>query len=227
MPSQSLRKIIFKLPFEKKLIGAGAIIMGLSLFFPWYQDVDNFKIGAIYTGFTGPLYAIGYTLLTLSVLSAFFIIADALERRYFHIETRKLYLGFGILSFYLLFLTNSIYFSVDFGMNITFKQSEFGMFMALFAASLFTIGGYMNTREQKKLLREFVKETRGKVMPFMEQQKPREGIKKPYSGQNPTTSKSSQPVRETLEKMRTQSGPALEKEPAPAVKKPQPFRMDL
>src|SRR5437870_417550 len=77
----------------------------------------------------------------------------------FKVKSSKIHLWAGIASFYLLFLEGSVYFHPAFGVNITLKQSGFGMFMAYAAAALLTIGGYLEGRG-KAAVKEFEKETR-------------------------------------------------------------------
>lgn len=143
------------------MVGIGSIVMVLSLFFPWYQDLDSFRTGDTFTGLTGPMYLTGFTFLVIASLSLLFMVMDYLDRKVplFKIKTSKLHLWSGIFAFYNLFLVGSVYFHPAFGVNITLKQSGFGMFMAYAAAALMTAGGYLEGRG-KAAVKEFEKETR-------------------------------------------------------------------
>ncbi len=187
MPNPRITEIINALSFEKKLLSAGAALMIISLFLPWYQDIDTFRIGETFSGLNGPLYLIGYTLLALSGISIALIVSDYLNKKipYFKFKPSTFHLGNGIASFYLLFVVNSAYFDHSFGVNIALKQSQFGMFMAFVSAALVTIGGYYSTRERRSALKHFEEETNEIVMPAMpkmvmpkiEQEKPKQNLR--------------------------------------------------
>lgn len=192
MPKPRFKDIIGSLPFEKKLIALGAIFMAISVFLPWYQDLDSFRTGDTFTGLTGPLYLIGFTFLIIASSSLLLLVTDYLDKKIpvFHIKISKIFLPTGILSFYLLILVNTVYFDKSFGVNITLKQSQFGMFIAFVAAALITIGGYFLLRERRAIMREFQDEANAAMitMPQIEQSKPKENLRtmqSPLSAQKP------------------------------------------
>ncbi len=249
MPNPRLAQIIAKLPFERKLVGIGSILMVVSLFFPWYQDIDSFHTGDTFTGLTGPLYFAGFTFLVLASISILMMVMDYLDRQIpiFKMKTSKFHLWTGVFSFYMLFLIGSVYFHPAFGVNITLKQSGFGMFTAYAAAALMTIGGYMEGRG-KAAIKAFEKETREepvkeqevtprvvetKVVHPMIERKPRESLRnmKPVQPETPQ-----QPAMDlgNAEQTPVHAQPAAA--PAQAAAKPaepqkeshvQPYRMDL
>jgi hypothetical protein len=241
MPTPRITQIISSLPFEKKLIGTGSILMVISLFFPWYQDLDSFHTGDTFSGLTGPLYLGGFTFLILASLSILFIIADHFDKKIplFNFKTSRFYLWSGIFSFYLLFLIGSVYFHPAFGVNITMKQSQFGIFIAYISASLLTIGGYLSGRERKTLMKEFEAETREPVIkiPNPEQRKPRENLRNipvtpPQRAPVPQQPAMdlNMPVQAKVQVPVMQNATAAEPVAADIDtdrKNPQPFRMDL
>jgi hypothetical protein len=215
MPNPRITQIIAELPFEKKLAGLGALVMIISLFFPWYQDTDTFLTGDTFTGFSGPMYFAGFTFLILAALSLTVLVMDYFDKQVpiFKVKTAKFHLWSGIASFYLLFLVGTVYFHPAFGINITQKESGFGMFMAYSAAALLTIGGYMEGRG-RSAIKEFEKEARepainavkqvqqapiveAKVVhPLIDQRKPRENIRNMQQQQSPVRLQTQQvPVR--------------------------------
>lgn len=229
------------------MVGIGSLLMVLSLFFPWYQDLDSFRTGDTFTGLTGPMYLAGFSFLVIASLSLLFIVMDYLDRKVplFKVKTSKFHLWAGIFAFYNLFLVGSVYFHPAFGVNITLKQSGFGMFIAYAAAALLTAGGYLEGRG-KAAVKEFEKETRepaphtpraddgkpvveGKVVHPMIERKPRE-INRP-----PVPQKA--PLNQPSMGLETES----DLKPAVPVMQPshsappqeerernvQPFRMDL
>ncbi|MFA5829403.1 MAG: hypothetical protein WC843_02820 [Candidatus Gracilibacteria bacterium] len=178
MPNKRINQIVSELSFEKKLIGAGSLLMILSLFLPWYSDLDTFHYGQTFIGINGPLYLIGLTFLAMAGMTLALIIANHLRVKipFESLKSPKLYLSFGIFSFYLLFVTNSIYFDKNFGVNLTDKNPGYGMFIAFLAASSLTIGGYLNTREKTHAIKAFEEETRDPIMAAV-QQKSRESLR--------------------------------------------------
>jgi hypothetical protein len=157
MPAKRINQLLKDLSFEKKLLGAGSLLLALSVFFPWYQDLDSFKTGDIFLGITGPLYLVGFSLFALAVINIALIVSDELGKKipFFTLRPSSFFLASGLITFYLLMVINSIYFHNKFGVNITVKESQFGMFLAFIAASLMTIGGYLTGREKKTILKEF------------------------------------------------------------------------
>lgn len=222
MPNPRLTQIVAELPFEKKIVGVGTLAMVVSLFFPWYQDLDSFHTGDTFTGLTGPMYFAGFTFLVLASLSLLVMVMDHLNKQLpiFKVKTSLLHLWSGIFSFYLLFLVGTAYFHPAFGVNITMKQSGFGMFIAYAAAAMLTIGGYLEGRG-RAAVKDFEKETREdavalppvadrKVVHPMIERKPREI------------------VRSTPAKQRTAEQPAMELEAdsvqaSNAQRQPQPL----
>ncbi|MFO0780943.1 MAG: hypothetical protein U0519_03615 [Candidatus Gracilibacteria bacterium] len=259
MPNPRLTQIVAELPFEKKLVGIASILMALSLFFPWYQDVDSFRTGDTFTGLTGPMYLAGFSFLVLASVSLLFMVMDYLNRQVplFKIKTSKFHLWSGIFSFYLLFMVGSAYFHPAFGVNITLKQSGFGMFLAYSAAALMTVGGYLEGRG-RAAVKEFEKETREPapqksvaeepvehkmekkvVHPLINHRKPRDlkqteqpvkPVEQPSMNLEPSANEPEplMPVQQQVQTMH--AAPQRQVQPISeptAERKAQPFRMDL
>ncbi len=74
---------------------------------------------------------------------------------------------------------NSVYFHAKFGVNITIKESDFGMFFAFIASSLLTIGGYLASRDRTVALKEFEQVAAEPVltMPTDDMRKPKENLR--------------------------------------------------
>lgn len=183
MPTKRINQILMEIPFERKLVATGAILMVISLFLPWYSDKDSFNTGSVFTGLNGPLYLVGFTFLIISSITLLFVTMEYLNKKItiFPVKPAKTYMWFGIASFYLLILMNSVYFDHNFGINITQKLSQFGTFIAFIAAAFLTVGGYLSTRERTTALKEFEDETREvkpvMKMPIPEQQRSRENVR--------------------------------------------------
>ena len=170
MPAKRIKQLILDLNFEQKMLGIGLVLMIISLFLPWYQDLDLFKTGNMYLGLTGPMYFSGYTMLLITILNLTLLVSGALNVKIpFNVRPAKIYLASGIAFFYLLLMTNSVYFHQDFGVNLLNKESPFGMFMAFISASLITIGGYISTRDKQAMLKEFQEQTQEPLIKLNEQ----------------------------------------------------------
>lgn len=132
----------------EKLIFVGAAAVLLSLFLPWYHDMDAWGKGDTYLGITGPLSIIG--LVILGGTGAVFV---KMLGRMTGKEVRSLR-KFKDLSMYvaaqnaLLFvIAASIYFDPKFGVNITLKETAFGLFLCLIGSVVMGFGGYVRRKE--------------------------------------------------------------------------------
>lgn len=168
-------------------MGLGSVFMIIALFLPWYKDLDSFKTGDMFLGITGPLSLAGFTLFAIATVNIALMVYDFLDKKPpLSIKSNNFYLFAGIFSFYLLIVINSVYFNAQFGVNITLKQSMFGMFVAFIAASFITIGGYLAGKDKKIYLEEFEKNTRDPFaeMPVSDSRKPKGSIKVGSQKQN-------------------------------------------
>jgi hypothetical protein len=181
MPVKRIQQVVQELSFEKKLLAAGSLLMLISVFLPWYQDIDSFKTGDMFLGINGPLYLVGASILVLAATDLGLVISDSMGRKIslFGLKHSTFFLGSGLVCFYLLMVVNSVYFHPKFGFNITVKESQFGMFFAFIAASLMTIGGYLSTREKSAILKEFQEKARENLiqLPNQDARKPKENLR--------------------------------------------------
>lgn len=152
MPQRKLQKFWQEMNIYHKINSIGSFFLFISLFFPWYSDLDRFATGDVYIGLNGPLYWPGFSLLLLSLASFTFSIFSSLNlkfrksqgiKQWSNKSLQKLPASAGAMSFYLIFLINSIYFNPQFGLNITSKESGSGTLIALFGAAFMTAGGFL------------------------------------------------------------------------------------
>jgi hypothetical protein len=147
-----LKNIWAKLSSSQKmnLIGSGLLV--LSLFLNWFSDKDVFRSGDIYTGMNGPLYLVGMTLLALAAVNAVMTLMMAMKVSFMkgvgEVKLGQWQMNFGFFAMYLLVLTNSVYFSPMFGLNILNKKSEIGTMVALAAMVMICVGGYLAYRRK-------------------------------------------------------------------------------
>ncbi len=238
MPQKRFLNLIQGLSFEKKLVAAGSFLLAISLFLPWYQDLDTFHTGDTFSGISGPMYLAGLSFLIIASGNLLLLTINDLGIRLpmASLRSPRTYLYSGIFTFYLLILINSVYFHRNFGVNITMKQSGFGTFIAFIAAALMTVGGYLNTRQKKEIMKAFEEETNKPMIAPLLQQKPKENLRTmnteqpKYQGTITRGNTGRIPQRE----LQHESQIGLQREPQTADSKKsgehansQPYRMDL
>lgn len=222
MPSKRLAQVFQDLPFEKKLLGIGSLLLVLSLFLPWYQDLDSFKTGDMFLGVTGPLYLAGLSLLAMGVGNLVFMYMEMNKKKMpiLNMKFSTFYFMSGIFAFFMLLLVNSVYFHPKFGINITLKQSQFGMFFAFIASSFITIGGYLASRDKATLLKEFREEIeQDEFIHLPKQEKAQQNIR----ANEPSTPPAQNPA-EVQQQVQQQTEEIKNDEQR---SNPQPYRMDL
>lgn len=145
-----LKETFLRLPKQTKFIGLGSLILGISTFLPWYADLDSYKIGDQFLGITGPASIVGIVILLLSGFSFWIFSYHLFERKVPRLPVREgiLNLFVAIESLFLLVLVNFIYFHPKFGVNITLKESRFGMAGAFIGAIVLLIGGYIQNKTE-------------------------------------------------------------------------------
>lgn len=153
MPQKRFFQYYRELSFEQKMIAFGGLLAAISVFMPWYQDIDRFETGFKFYGITGPLYLVGLFFLAtgLSILGTLFVNRIKARVENFGFKLAHFYLVCGGFLLFLLILTNSVYFHQNFGVNITAKEFRFGMVFAFFATGLILAGGFFLRRARPKL----------------------------------------------------------------------------
>ncbi|MFA6550256.1 MAG: hypothetical protein WCT36_02785 [Candidatus Gracilibacteria bacterium] len=149
MPTKRLSQIISEMPFENKLIALGGLITALSVFLPWYQDIDAFKTGDMFLGITGPLYLIGVIMLLLGTGTVLTMISQKWKDKVARlgIELPMAHIMVAAFDLFLLVMTNSVYFHAKFGVNIMLKEFRFGMVAAFIGVGFMLIGGIFERRK--------------------------------------------------------------------------------
>lgn len=166
MPSKRIDQIFKELPLHSKLLAIGSLILALSVFLPWYSDLDSFKTGFTYLGITGPLYLAGFTVLGLALANLVFLSFSVFgfKPKSLKVKNNTVFLFSGLASLYMLLVVNSVYFHNQFGVNITLKESQFGIFVAFLGMVLTVTGGYLATRDKGAAVKAFEEETRGETL---------------------------------------------------------------
>ena len=153
------------------------MLLAVSAFLPWYADLDSYRIGDQFLGITGPASFVGIVILLLSGLSMWVFSHHLLQKRAPRLPVREaiLYMFVGIESLFLLLIVNSIFFHPKFGVNITLKESRFGMTVAIIGGVVLTIGSYLLNREEIKKTDEV-----GKLEPLIKVE-PRIAVSQPQT----------------------------------------------
>lgn len=173
-----LQATFFRLPKYTKMIGIGSLVLLIATILPWYADLDSYRIGDQFLGITGPASFVGIAILLLSGLSLWIFSYHLFERHVPRLPVREaiLHLFVSIESLFLLVLVNSIYFHPKFGVNITLKETRFGMTIAFIGAIVLLIGGYLQNREEIAKVDDM-----GKLEPLIKMEP------KPSLSETPTT----------------------------------------
>ncbi len=135
----------------EKLMFVGAAISVVSLFLPWYRDLDAWGKGDVFLGVTGPLSTIGFVVFILSGAVLLNLAGKAMGKE---IRTLKkinhLALKVAAQNLLMIVITASIYFDPKFGVNITLKETAIGIFLCLVGSVMTGIGGYMKRSEPQR-----------------------------------------------------------------------------
>lgn len=136
---------------QTKIMLVSASVLALSTFLPWYQDVDTYRTGDQFLGVTGPTSFIGFSILALSLSSLLLTSYTMLGKRLIKLPWKdsSFHLFAGIQSLFLLFVANTIFFNPQFGINITLKESQFGMTIAVISCVAFIYGSYVTHKDAK------------------------------------------------------------------------------
>lgn len=150
MSKNEIIEKIKRLPIGLRFSGAGGILAFISVFLPWYSDVDVFKTGNEFLGISGPLYLSGLLILALSLVSAGIVAMKTFDKKLpkLPIEEPYLFILSGCASLFLLLLTSSVYFHSKFGVNITQKTAGIGLILCLIGSVLILAGGLLQNRKR-------------------------------------------------------------------------------
>jgi hypothetical protein len=154
-----------EMPGYFKMIGVGAFITAISVFLPWYRDLDAFNTGDKFIGLSGPLYLLGFLVMGLALFSMALFLVRIFGGKMpkFPLSESHNHMFVGVFNLFLLLITNSIYFHSKFGVNITMKEMRFGMMIAFVGSALVLVGGMI---QNKKRAVSF--ETEGKLDPLID-----------------------------------------------------------
>jgi hypothetical protein len=161
--NNTIKNKFLNLPLPQKLIGGGALLALIGSLLPWYHDFDAFNHGVQFLGVTGPLYLVGFIIISLSIFSLILTGFYLLEKNLPDLPMKEslVYILSGATGLFLLLIANSVYFHKDFGTNITSKEYGIGMMIVLVGAIAVTLGGILQSRESgtARFINKFKEET--------------------------------------------------------------------
>ncbi len=140
----------------RKVILVGAFLVSVSVFFPWYSDIDRFRVGNTFLGVTGPLYLAGILVFIAGALSLGIIALQLLKKPLpkLPIPELKLHVLNGGISVFMVVLAASVYFHSQFGVNLADKSAGMGMFLAIIGGSGLVLGGLLSSRSSSVIFEE-------------------------------------------------------------------------
>ncbi len=147
----SLKIKFTKLSLVSKAILIGGFLTALSVFMPWYSDLDQFNIGERFLGISGPLYLAGFFVFVAGAVSVALIAIKMMEKRMprLPMSEAQIHIAGSVLSLFMLVLTASAYFHPKFGVNLTDKSLGFGMILAFIGSGVMMLGGILAMRAKE------------------------------------------------------------------------------
>lgn len=146
----------------------GGLVTALSVFMPWYSDVDKFNIGESFIGISGPLYLAGFFVFISGAVSMALIAMKMMEKRMpkLPMKESQMHIAGSVLSLFMLVLTASAYFHPKFGVNLADKNLGFGMIMAFIGTGIMMLGGVLEMRAK-----EVNFDTEGSIAPLIDMER--------------------------------------------------------
>jgi|GEM_PF-5620256 len=145
------QSVFAKLSQAEKVVTIGAILTIVSLFLPWYRDLDAWQKGEVFLGVTGPLSMIGLVILAGTGAVLVQMIGRALHKEVKLLKKIKNLTTYVAAENVLLFIVaTSIYLDPKFGVNLTLKETSFGLFLCLVGSAIMWFGHYMKNHEPEK-----------------------------------------------------------------------------
>ena len=143
-----IKERFIKLSGARKAVLIGAGISIVSVFMPWYSDIDRFRIGDKFLGITGPLYLTGLLVLLAGGLSFGLIMLYLTKKPLpnLPIKESQLHMLNGGASMFMVIIAASVYFHSKFGVNIADKSVGIGMYLAFLGGGVLVAGGIMSKK---------------------------------------------------------------------------------
>ncbi len=140
-----------KLSQAEKVVTIGALLTMISVALPWYRDMDAWGKGEMFLGITGPLSLVGLIILVASG-AVFLQMVGRMRGQEFKFLKKydNLAMIMAAENILLFIIASSVYLDPHFGVNLTLKETTFGIFLCLIGSVIMGLGGYMKKREPEK-----------------------------------------------------------------------------
>ncbi len=150
----SLRRIkhaLLRLRSEEKVIGAGALIVLISAFMPWYSVIMSYdKKSITETGFSGDLGVVGFIVFLMSLMAILVLVGENLRIPMPQFGYKKEQILFFLMgqNAFLVLLTIAIY--TKRSLEFTNAELRFGIFAALIGAFFGAFAAFALAQKTKK-----------------------------------------------------------------------------
>lgn len=136
MPPRSLNSLWSRIDVTRKWVLLSCAAVALSTVLPWYADLDAFGAGDLYLGVTGPLFLVGLLILASAIFTAAWILLPVFEKKLpsLPVSEGAVFVFLSVQNLVGLLIANSVFFHPKFGVNITLKETGFGMILAFVGA---------------------------------------------------------------------------------------------
>ena len=150
MVHRRVRNQFSRLDMTRKWLVGGALLTAISALMPWYEDLDAFGAGDLYLGVTGPLFLVGLMVLVSSLFVIAWIVLPLMDKKLPTLPVKEgaLFAFLGVENLFLLMLANSVFFHPKFGVNITLKDTKFGMITVFIGVFVMIWSGYQLYRKE-------------------------------------------------------------------------------
>ncbi len=139
---QRIKQGYLRLPGSEKAIFIGSGLLMISPLLPWYDSMKGYVIDTI-MGISGPLFLLGILTMVFGGITFLHIFMPFLDRSFFkNSNVSKLANFSGFEALLMLVISNSVFFSSDFGTSATHKGTRFGMMIAFMGVALTIVGAY-------------------------------------------------------------------------------------
>jgi hypothetical protein len=147
----SLKNKIKDLSIQRKFVLIGFGITFLSVFFPWYSDIDKYNGGDVFLGITGPLYLVGLIVLLTSAASFGIIILKLLDKPMIKLPVKEHYffLFSSSLNIFMMIFSLSVFFHSKFGYSLLDKNVGIGMIFGFVGSGLIILGSFLEIKKKE------------------------------------------------------------------------------
>ncbi|MBI4127218.1 hypothetical protein HY463_00750 [Candidatus Peregrinibacteria bacterium] len=147
--TERIKQGYLRLSGAEKAILIGSGITMLSPLLPWYDSIKGY-IPETIIGVSGPLFLVGLLTMIFGAVTFFQIFWPMIGRSQTKRNIASLANFCGFQAILMLIISNSVFFSPDYGISVTHKGTRFGMFFVFIGAVLMIFGAYFAKKRAGK-----------------------------------------------------------------------------